>query len=179
MFPSLPALSDMPRQLESNPLPPLPSQGSQSDLGATHLNKPQPHLNLKRNSSSGPGINPIRQSTLGVPMGRNKRTSGIGVASSPGRLFKVLGDFFLLSGRTEDAAVWYVALQSHTMYVRGVNICVQVHRGDSAVQIYSRCAVACFGAGRLGDYRSSRCLAHRPRAGSFDDWMHFPYILTS
>ncbi|CAK5277407.1 unnamed protein product [Mycena citricolor] len=47
-----------------------------------------------------------RQSTLGVPPSK-KRLSSIGVASSHGRLFKVLGDFFLLAGRMEDAGVWY------------------------------------------------------------------------
>ncbi|EGN95949.1 hypothetical protein SERLA73DRAFT_111910 [Serpula lacrymans var. lacrymans S7.3] len=60
----------------------------------------------------GPGINTIpststsRQSTLGVPPAK-KRQSAIGASSSHGRLYKVLADFFLLSGRTEDAALWY------------------------------------------------------------------------
>jgi hypothetical protein len=71
-------------------------------------------LNLKRNSSTGPSLGPagntnsFRQSTLGIPGAKSKRSSGIGAASSPGRLYKVLADFFLLSGRTEDATVWYV-----------------------------------------------------------------------
>jgi hypothetical protein len=50
-----------------------------------------------------------RQSTLNVPMAR-KRQSLIGAASSHGRLFKVLGDLFILAGRTEDASIWYVWL---------------------------------------------------------------------
>jgi hypothetical protein len=44
-----------------------------------------------------------RQSTLGLP-----RKSAVGAASSHGRLFKVLGDLFLISGRTEDATIWCV-----------------------------------------------------------------------
>jgi hypothetical protein len=101
----------MPHQLEngSDSLPPLPSYNSQPELSTSS----RANLNLKRNSSTGPGsslpgnASPLRQSTLGVPGAKIKRTSAIGVASSHGRLYKVLGDLFLLSGRTEDATVWY------------------------------------------------------------------------
>ena len=61
---------------------------------------------LKRTSSAGPVLPSLRQSTLAPSTSGKKRTSGIGAASSHGRLFKVLGDMFLLAGRTEDAAVW-------------------------------------------------------------------------
>ena len=61
---------------------------------------------LKRASSAGPTLPSLRQSTLSSAAPGKKRASGIGVASSHGRLFKVLGDAFLLAGRTEDAAVW-------------------------------------------------------------------------
>jgi hypothetical protein len=37
-----------------------------------------------------------------------KRASAIGAVSSHGRLYKVLGDFFLLAGRTEEAMMWFV-----------------------------------------------------------------------
>ncbi|KAJ7063346.1 TRAPP II complex [Mycena amicta] len=70
-------------------LPPIPAQGDSK----------QP--SMKRNSSS------FRQQTLSVPPATKKRLSSIGVASSHGRLFKVLGDFYLLAGRTEEADVWY------------------------------------------------------------------------
>ncbi|KAH9009241.1 transport protein Trs120 or TRAPPC9 TRAPP II complex subunit-domain-containing protein [Lactarius pseudohatsudake] len=58
--------------------------------------------------STGPSspMASARQSTLNVPMAR-KRQSLIGAASSHGRLFKVLGDLFILAGRTEDASIWY------------------------------------------------------------------------
>lgn len=114
----MPTLSDMPRQFEdgfqSHSLPPLPSHNSQPDVGVSTL---RAQTNLKRNSSAGHGLsnatnsNNIRHSTLVVPTTKNKRNSGIGVASSPGRLFKVLGDFFLLSGRIDDAAVWCVFIK--------------------------------------------------------------------
>ncbi|KAJ6502507.1 TRAPP II complex [Mycena sanguinolenta] len=78
-------------------LPPLPSLNNQLDTKSFN-----PSSTLKRNSSGSA----FRQSTLNVPPAK-KRLSSIGVASSHGRLFKVLGDFFLLAGRTEDAAVWY------------------------------------------------------------------------
>lgn len=61
---------------------------------------------LKRTSSPGPALPSLRQSTLYASAPVKKRTSGIGAASSHGRLFKVLGDTFLLAGRTEDAVVW-------------------------------------------------------------------------
>ncbi|KAJ6547608.1 TRAPP II complex [Mycena capillaripes] len=82
-------------------LPPLPPHHSQPEI------KPAFNLSsaptMKRNSSG----TAFRQSTLGAPPAAKKRLSSIGVASSHGRLFKVLGDFYLLAGRTEDAAVWY------------------------------------------------------------------------
>jgi hypothetical protein len=111
----MPTLSDMSRPFEdgfqSDSLPPLPSHNSQPDIGLSTL---RAQTNLKRNSSAGHGFsnannsNNIRQSVLVVPVTKIKRNSGIGVASPPGRLFKVLGDFFLLSGRIDDAAVWCV-----------------------------------------------------------------------
>ncbi|KAJ7709879.1 TRAPP II complex [Mycena rosella] len=81
-------------------LPPLPSHNSQLEI-KTSFNLSSAS-NLKRNSSGSA----FRQSTLNIPP-QKKRLSSLGVASSHGRLFKVLGDFFLLAGRTEDAAVWY------------------------------------------------------------------------
>lgn len=111
LFPTLPTSSEIPQQLEngSDSLPPFPPQ-SQADLGASGpTNRAQANLIIKRSSSTGPttNTNGLRQSTLGASTAKIKRTSGIGVSSSHGRLFKVLGDFFLLSGRIEDAAVWY------------------------------------------------------------------------
>ena len=141
LFPTLPAASEMPQRLEngSDSLPPLPSYNSQPDLGAsTHQSRAQANLNLKRNSSSGPGLgsavntNNLRQSTLGVPTTKNKRNSGIGVASSPGRFFKILGDFFLLSGRTEDATVWYASSGYGTCAMLLISP-LQVHGGHCII----------------------------------------------
>lgn len=92
-------------------LPPLPSHQSQPEIKPAFNLASAP--NVKRNSSGG---SVFRQSTLNAPPAPKKRLSSIGVASSHGRLFKVLGDFFLLAGRTEDAAVWYVTrVNLHTI----------------------------------------------------------------
>lgn len=109
LFPTLPPVSEMPRPIENDipirsSLPPLPSQHSQPELLRV---KTPTTLSVKRNSSIGPGppSSPFRQSSLPVPP--KKKPLAIGAVSSHGRLFKVLGDFFLLAGRTMDASVWY------------------------------------------------------------------------
>ncbi|KAI0322235.1 TRAPP II complex [Amylostereum chailletii] len=106
LFPSLPSTSDMPRPLTDDGHNVLPSFNSQPELlsGSRRHSALLPHV--QRTASTGPGmLTPTqRQSAMGVP--RN-RLSGIGATSSHGRLFKVLGDLFLLAGRIEDASVWY------------------------------------------------------------------------
>jgi hypothetical protein len=95
----LPSALD-PEQRSESP----PSTHSQPELSTiSNLRKSS---TLKRTSSPGPALPSLRQSTLSTSASGKKRTSGIGAASSHGRLFKVLGDMFLLAGRTEDAAVW-------------------------------------------------------------------------
>jgi len=95
----LPSALD-PEQRSESP----PSTHSQPELPTiSNLRKSS---TLKRTSSVGPALPSLRQSTLSAPTSGKKRTSGIGAASSHGRLFKVLGDTFLLAGRTEDAVVW-------------------------------------------------------------------------
>jgi trafficking protein particle complex subunit 9 len=84
-------------------LPPLPHNSSQPELNVMPA-----AISLKRNLSSGPGL---RQASLNVSAIK-RRHAGIGAASPHGRLFKVLGDFFLLAGKTEDAVIWY--LERHT-----------------------------------------------------------------
>ncbi|KAF9264661.1 hypothetical protein L218DRAFT_861806 [Marasmius fiardii PR-910] len=97
-LPTLPPASEMPLSLDiaSGRLPSLLSHNSHPEISRmTSLSAPQ----MKRNSS------------LGVPTAK-KRVSGIGAASSDGRLYKVMADLFLLSGRTQDANIWYTeALQ--------------------------------------------------------------------
>lgn len=110
-MPTLPSWADMPPPLDSaGSIPSLPSHNSQPDMSKPTLTLATAPV-LKRTSSIGP--NNYRQSTLGVPASNvKKRLSGIGVSSSLGRLFKVLADFFLLAGRTEDATIWQVLLES-------------------------------------------------------------------
>lgn len=101
---TLPPLSDLPMPLdnEKSNLASVPPFNSQPDVSRNSLsiNSTPP---LKRNSSAGPNY---RQSTLGVQP-QKKRLSTIGTTSSHARLYKMLGDFFLLGGRTEDANIWY------------------------------------------------------------------------
>lgn len=119
MFPILPSLSELPRPLENelpsrSSLPPLPSFNSQPELSTSgsklRAKTPTP-LNLKRNSSTGHGfpISPYKHTSLPTPNGK-KRHNAIGATSSHGRLFKVLGDLFLLAGRTVDASIWSVSI---------------------------------------------------------------------
>lgn len=82
-------------------------------------------LGPKRNppAGAGPPMQLFRQSSLGVPtVTVRKRQSLIGAASSHGRLFKLLGDFFILAGRTEDASVWCVQLSCSTHMQHLINI---------------------------------------------------------
>ncbi|KAI0341607.1 hypothetical protein BDW22DRAFT_1358429 [Trametopsis cervina] len=115
LFPLLPSDSELPKALEGDgpirsSLPPLPHQHSQPELvtPASLLRSKTPTpLMVKRNSSLGPGPpSPYRHSSLPAQSGKKKPTT-IGAVSSHGRLYKVLGDFFLLAGRTMDASVWY------------------------------------------------------------------------
>ncbi|KAG6879987.1 hypothetical protein C0992_008580 [Termitomyces sp. T32_za158] len=104
LLPTIPPLSEIPEPLNGprkESLPPLPSHNSQPDM--TKGNFALSAAPIKR-TSSGPGFRP--PSVASQPV--RKRLSTIGVASSHARLFKVLGDLFLLSGRPEDALVWYI-----------------------------------------------------------------------
>ncbi|KAF8163323.1 TRAPP II complex [Crassisporium funariophilum] len=106
LMPLLPPLSDLHPPL--NPLPrdeppPLSSRNSQPDM-SKHSFTLSAAPALKRNASSANSSS--RQANLGIQT-QKKRLSTIGTSSSHGRLYKMLGDFFLLSGRTEDAMVWY------------------------------------------------------------------------
>jgi hypothetical protein len=110
LFPTLPSPSEMPLSLSSVNLG-YPSYSSQPELDSSGLTTPG--IQIKRSSTAGPGISHTasliqRQSTLGSPAVR-KRVSAVGAVSSHGRLYKVLGDFFLLAGRTEDASLWSVS----------------------------------------------------------------------
>lgn len=107
LFPTMPALSDMPMQLGhySRSGSPLPSQPNQPDPRRTSFQRSATASNLNSPAAS---VTSFRQSTLGLPANRNKRNSAIGAVSSPGRQYKVWADFFLLAGRIEDATIWCV-----------------------------------------------------------------------
>lgn len=108
LFPTLPSPSEMPLSLSSGNLG-YPSYSSQPELDSSGLIAPG--VQIKRSSTAAPGISHTtsftqRQSTLSPQVVR-KRASAVGAVSSHGRLYKILGDFFLLAGRTEDASLWY------------------------------------------------------------------------
>lgn len=107
LMPSLPPLSELPSSLnnvsKSEAVIGLPSHSSQPEIS-----RPSFTLNsapvLRRNVSTATNAN--RLSSLTVQT-QKKRISTIGTSSSPGRMYKMLGDFFLLAGRSEDAVIWY------------------------------------------------------------------------
>lgn len=102
LFPTMPALSDMPMQLGNYSR----SSSPQPDPRRTSFQRSSSGFNSPAASATS-----FRQSTLGLPANRNKRNSAIGAVSSPGRLYKVWADFFLLAGRIEDATIWCVSFQ--------------------------------------------------------------------
>jgi len=106
LMPSLPPLSELPSPLNisrSEADTGLPSHSSQPEIS-----RPSFTLNsapiLRRNASTATNAN--RKSALTV-QAQKKRISTIGTSSSPGRMYKILGDFFLLAGRSEEALIWY------------------------------------------------------------------------
>ncbi|GLB34932.1 putative transport protein Trs120 or TRAPPC9, TRAPP II complex subunit [Lyophyllum shimeji] len=108
LLPTIPPLSEIPEPLNGpkrDLLPPLPSHNSQPDMNKANFTLSAAPM---KRTSSGPGF---RQSSSSSQPAK-KRLSTIGAASSHARIFKVLGDLFLLAGRPEDALVWYLeALQ--------------------------------------------------------------------
>jgi trafficking protein particle complex subunit 9 len=110
LMPLLPPLSDLPSPLnslsknEESP-PSLASRSSQPDISRPFTLNAVP--TLKRHSSTT--TTNTRQPNLAVQT-QKKRLSTIGISSSHGRLYKTLGDFFLLAGRTDDAMIWCVQL---------------------------------------------------------------------
>ncbi|EJD06035.1 Trs120-domain-containing protein [Fomitiporia mediterranea MF3/22] len=84
----------------ASPLHTLPENGlstRQSD----------PRLNMKRASTLGPGIGGTSNRSS-QQMVQSKRQGTLSSSSTKhARLYKVLGDLFLLAGRTMDASIWY------------------------------------------------------------------------
>ncbi|KAF8964707.1 TRAPP II complex [Flammula alnicola] len=106
LMPTLPPLSELPSPLSSlarnDALPTLNSFNSQPDMSRPSFTLSAAPT-LRRNASTTAANS--RQAPLGV-QAQKKRLSTIGTSSSHGRLYKMLGDFFLLAGRIEDAMIW-------------------------------------------------------------------------
>ena len=106
LMPSLPPLSELPSPLNisrTETVTGLPSHSSQPEISRTSFTLNSAPI-LRRNVSTAANAN--RQSALTV-QAQKKRISTIGTSSSPGRMYKILGDFFLLAGRSDDALIWY------------------------------------------------------------------------
>lgn len=87
-------------------LPSFPTQQEHSDLGISSQTR-DTSFTMRRSSTLGPGTIPNRNSALVQPA---KKRPSAASSASPGRLYKVLGDLFLLAGRTMDATIWQVHL---------------------------------------------------------------------
>lgn len=109
LMPMLPPLYDLPSPLNSlykkESLPTLTSHNSQPDISRPFTLNAAP--TVKRHATTA--ATNIRQPNLAI-QAQKKRLSTIGTSSSHGRLYKMLGDFFLLAGRVEDAMIWCVQL---------------------------------------------------------------------
>jgi hypothetical protein len=115
LFGELPGASDPASPTEMSDIrptsqPTLPTQKAHADLLNTSQSRDTPPVVLKRSSTFGPGSMPTRNSTLLQPAMR-KRASAASSSASAARLYKVLGDLFLLSGRTMDATIWYSSVR--------------------------------------------------------------------
>lgn len=151
--------------LNSSLLPLLPSQTElPSRLGAIASNQANADL-TKHSVALGPAPagkrsgSTLRQATLTTAP--KKRMSTIGVASSLGRLYKVLGDLFLLAGRVNDALVWCVVSAPLLQYFFSST---QVCGGVTVVQKLSRFRLACI---------SSRGDGHSFGRRGMDSWTRF------
>lgn len=153
----------MPLSLSSGNLG-YPSYSSQPELESSGL--ATSGIQIKRSSTAGPGnshtASLIRQSTLGPPAVR-KRISAVGAVSSHGRLYKVLGDFFLLAGRTEDASLWSVSFIHLVSSPRLIS--PKVCRSYCAVQDRAGSCMAWLRVRRDGNGFCSRRMVGWPRPG--------------
>lgn len=89
--------------------PPLNAQHSYpGSLRLSSSNEPLDvsRIPLKRTSTAGPGSTlPASRTSLGMPAAK-KRQSTMPPTTSHARLYKILGDLFLLAGRLMDATIW-------------------------------------------------------------------------
>ncbi|KAG8733709.1 hypothetical protein FRC11_003864 [Ceratobasidium sp. 423] len=77
---------------------------SNGPLSRSHSD-PHYGIGAKHGTTLAPRPTPKRQSTIGVGGSVNKKKGGI--APPTGRFGKVMGDFYLLSGKLTDAMTWY------------------------------------------------------------------------
>ncbi|KAF8590613.1 hypothetical protein K439DRAFT_1382134 [Ramaria rubella] len=114
VFPAITSLSDQRNSYESptlsrNSLPSNLSASGNSNQKETGISRSTTPVNKRTIAldTSRPGLTPRNASLAATVTPKStRRQSGIGIPLT-GRLFKLLGDLFLLAGRTSDACVWY------------------------------------------------------------------------
>lgn len=96
---------------------------SQHSFPTSTSSSPQPldvnRLPLKRTSTTGPGMGVTSSRSSLAASTAKKRQSTLPPTTTHARLYKVLGDLFLLSGRMMDASVWYVIVLCFTLNLTG------------------------------------------------------------
>ncbi|KIY43410.1 hypothetical protein FISHEDRAFT_53353 [Fistulina hepatica ATCC 64428] len=104
-LPTLPPLSEIPVPLDKD----MQSGFVKSSLPSVAPFTSQPEVNRSSHSATPPLKRNNTTTSIRTSVGTKakKRQATLGVASSPARLCKALGDFFLLAGRIVDADIWY------------------------------------------------------------------------
>lgn len=116
-------------------LPPLNSQHSYpGSLPLSNEPLDVSRIPLKRTSTTGPGSSlPASRSSLGMPTAK-KRQSTMPPTTSHARLYKVLGDLFLLAGRLMDATIWLES-NNNLISIRTIDFVMHVSRYNEAIAL--------------------------------------------
>lgn len=132
LFPIFSSLSDTSDDLSPNDVSRLTTT-SQPNLSLRPRSSIPADL-TKRTYSFGPSSSFDHHGSIPpLTASAKKRQSTLPPMGAPGRLYKVLGDFFLLSGRTMDAAIWFVLVVSLTL--RLINTCTSP-RYNEAIALF-------------------------------------------
>ena len=79
---------------------------SQPEITGSVRSIDQTKLPLKRAATLPPPVAPGSRGSTLLATATKKRHSAIAAVNSHAKLYKVLGDLFLLSGRTMDSSIW-------------------------------------------------------------------------
>ncbi len=123
---------------------PISRAASPATLEVVNSSLSRPSPSPLRRFSSGSTPNSNRSSLNVTPVNNKRRSNTFGSAvASHFRLYKILGDFFLLAGRTSDASIWYnEAIQSfkttgdniwHASALEGLCTCMVIDAWSSSL----------------------------------------------